>query len=1556
MQRVMAAWVALVGCLISTVGAQAAPTNATAFFREGQTFLTWQEDNAVSGEWYNVYASTQPITANNLAQAQRIAKIPEGSRHFQFLRNVNIQSNAFWTDLVQEPWYQAIQIQDDENGANQLAAGTGLFVRTIKAPATTYYAVTVESNGVEDLATPAATATPVVESVGTPGAVMQRKLGDRYYLYAFFCDYEVWNPDGIEDNWEGYVHVFHIRAPAAGAANTQEPYPTALRLHAYTAWDDWNIPGVVPATHANVRLLDYHLTWWYGYSDNLPGTAPGTVVNFTERRVMQVARWLASGPANFPFALDPERISLFGGSMGGTGTHTISARNGDVFSAAFADEGIQNWDLDTGWNRWAGNVVDKWGTRAAPFPSWDGVRVYDTLNQTKQAAEHPERETPFLDIGQGIIDYVIPFHDIDKHWKALETGKHPYAATWGLFDHVPWAGPASLMDYQKMRLDELLPAFANASCNSTLNSGFRNMADSSAMTATTLSIAPGGLDADINKRGQNDDDGNGNFTNLVGKTLVLGPGALVNTTFFRIASNTATTLTIESGDLVAYMPALSSYSLSVLTSQLGRAPTPAEIAARVNSLKQEFLICDGDPIGVWNAHFQWSNLHQNFDTNSTADNMVDTSTSLAICLRVAPHSRSSWNETSATADVTPRRCQNFKPLPGEPVNWVNWDMSVPASPVLRAQGQVAADAHGLVTVPGFVVGRNGWGSKLTMSRSGTYTVPAVTTVATQPTATEAGPTAGQFTVSRGTRTDGNLVVNFTLSGTAMPGGSPGDFTLGFSTTGTVDYVAKTGTVTIPDGASAATISVTPVDDTEVESPETVLLALASGTYFYNVGAPSNAAGVIVREATGNILPLVEAGADQSLAVNTFPTGNVPLSGTLLYDDGVPGAPTYAWTKDSGPGTVTFGNATQLVTTATFSQAGAYVLRLTADDGALQGSDTLTITVQQNAAPVVDAGGNQSVSLAAGAANLDGTLTIDDGLPATPAIVYAWTKDSGPGTVTFGNATLIDTTAFFSAGGVYVLRLTATDGLGLAGTDTVTFTVLAPVTYTAQASGRFNAESTWTPAGGPPRASDTANIGGGFTVNTLSTDEVVGGVTVNLQATGTLQLTDPGTTAISPIHSNATVNIATGGKLEIRSENNVLGTINLNGGTIAHNIATGGTGNIAAGATLNINSASFLSPVGTPLVRINCPVHGAGKLTLTADAANSNNGILFATTSTWSGAWDFQGTMRFGDGTGFKQRWIPGDERVSTGKTVYCVGNARTIKGTRTGFGTDRLFLDSTHSIGDGSGNGVLSPGDGVGGVGTVVFQGFNSAGNASHTLKFNAGSTFVADINGTATNAYDIVQSTGWGTSTGSVEVVTGAKLTVNLWTPTAATVLDATIIDGTGAKIGAGDFSGNVTWNNTSGWSGLATAWVGPDLRVTGTYTPGQTYQGWAGAGVVFDADANNDGVDNGIAWVLGAADEDANAIPLLPTLDHTSDPNFIIFTYRRDDDANTNPQTSIKVEYGTNMADWSPATHNGTTIIIPPATDDGAGPGVDLVQVKISRTLAAGGKLFTRLNVTLN
>jgi hypothetical protein len=95
-------------------------------------------------------------------------------------------------------------------------------------------------------------------------------------------------------------------------------------------------------------------------------------------------------------------------------------------------------------------------------------------------------------------------------------------------------------------------------------------------------------------------------------------------------------------------------------------------------------------------------------------------------------------------------------------------------------------------------------------------------------------------------------------------------------------------------------------------------------------------------ATQNTPPTVNAGADLTV---TLPN-SAPLSGSAT-DDGLPnppGAVTFAWSQVSGPGTVMFANPNAAATTATFSAAGPYVLRLTANDGSLSASDDVAITV------------------------------------------------------------------------------------------------------------------------------------------------------------------------------------------------------------------------------------------------------------------------------------------------------------------------------------------------------------------------------------------------------------------------------------------------------------------------------------------------------------------------------------------------------------------------------------------------------------------------------------
>jgi uncharacterized protein len=65
----------------------------------------------------------------------------------------------------------------------------------------------------------------------------------------------------------------------------------------------------------------------------------------------------------------------------------------------------------------------------------------------------------------------------------------------------------------------------------------------------------------------------------------------------------------------------------------------------------------------------------------------------------------------------------------------------------------------------------------------------------------------------------------------------------------------------------------------------------------------------------------------------------------------PPPPRTSWSKVSGPGTVTFADASASVTTATFSDPGEYVVQVTADNGTEKATSTLTVKVELPPPPV-----------------------------------------------------------------------------------------------------------------------------------------------------------------------------------------------------------------------------------------------------------------------------------------------------------------------------------------------------------------------------------------------------------------------------------------------------------------------------------------------------------------------------------------------------------------------------------------------------------------------------
>ena len=235
----------------------------------------------------------------------------------------------------------------------------------------------------------------------------------------------------------------------------------------------------------------------------------------------------------------------------------------------------------------------------------------------------------------------------------------------------------------------------------------------------------------------------------------------------------------------------------------------------------------------------------------------------------------------------------------------------------------------------------------------------VTVSATKASGAEQGSDPIDFTVTRTTNTIKQLVFNLTWSGTAT-----------FGTDYTVTAIGGTLSanklqLTLASGVSSAIVRVTPVDDSVVESSETVVLTLASGTG-YTVGSPSSGTGTIAdNDGTPSVTIVATdgSGAEQASdaivftitrAVNPY----TPITVNLTWG----GAATYGTDYTVG---VTGGTLSSDGSTITLA-AGATSATVTVtpiDDTISEGAESVTLTIATGAGYSVGTPASASATIA-----------------------------------------------------------------------------------------------------------------------------------------------------------------------------------------------------------------------------------------------------------------------------------------------------------------------------------------------------------------------------------------------------------------------------------------------------------------------------------------------------------------------------------------------------------------------------------------------------------------
>jgi hypothetical protein len=174
--------------------------------------------------------------------------------------------------------------------------------------------------------------------------------------------------------------------------------PVRVQLHGFQGYPS---PEV---TNEEFRLYptDTMGTYWYGYSDRLPGGHPedGTVNDYTARRVLALVEWVLR---KYPGA-DPERVYLYGGSMGGSGALSLALLYPRHFALAeaFAAQTVARAHRPSRITQ----LETLWGP---PESGSSHTSVWDTLDMTRALVSDPAARDQYLIYKHGKDDTVIHF-------------------------------------------------------------------------------------------------------------------------------------------------------------------------------------------------------------------------------------------------------------------------------------------------------------------------------------------------------------------------------------------------------------------------------------------------------------------------------------------------------------------------------------------------------------------------------------------------------------------------------------------------------------------------------------------------------------------------------------------------------------------------------------------------------------------------------------------------------------------------------------------------------------------------------------------------------------------------------------------------------------------------------------------------------------------------------------------------------------------------------------------------------------------------------------------
>lgn len=444
-------------------------TSIRAVYRHGQTFVTWNdlaEGEAGANYRYSLYRSDQPITAQNLDQAELCYRgvLNNSARLYgtAFNRKDRIGPDKPYCVI--------------EEGGKPLPPWSGLAVVTVPEPGKSFYAVVATDLKLKPVSQVvpghSATTSPVDEKSAPIQPIKLYDAKERKGPYV--TSTSITGKKGLP------LHVtLHGSQANGGGAGEYGDYYLFFGTRDMGHRD--GLPGVFSVTEVRDKAGNHLLlrardalehpsgtrameTYWFGYwcVPQWAKHAEPRVYPFTENQLTWMTRWTAER-----YGADLNRITMGGSSSGAVGSMNVGFRHPELFAAVFPVAGrvrkVPAISLE-------GKLE-----RGAPALMSDGKTSYhDHVDGPRFATQHRD-DLPFLCWACGRHDGYATWQEHIDMVRALTEAHHGFAFSWNNGGHGDGgkAMQALARNYPaaKFARNQSYPALGHSSLNQNMGNG-----------------------------------------------------------------------------------------------------------------------------------------------------------------------------------------------------------------------------------------------------------------------------------------------------------------------------------------------------------------------------------------------------------------------------------------------------------------------------------------------------------------------------------------------------------------------------------------------------------------------------------------------------------------------------------------------------------------------------------------------------------------------------------------------------------------------------------------------------------------------------------------------------------------------------------------------------------------------------------------------------------------------------------------------------------------------------------------------------------------------------